>query len=161
MYTEIDYYTLVHEISKRKAQVLLSSNSLSAQLEAIIREKIASLPAAHLIDTMKYHALLVRHTHKEPPNTAGMYLKLTHGRTTSGEEMNDWGSDGPWIGPLHWFHCTYLADIGIGFTSGEELVAMSANELIPSPIFLIDDMIYLDGVYYGDWELQQIPDNSH
>jgi hypothetical protein len=85
-----------------------------------------------------------------------MYLKLLHGRESADEEMNDWGSDGPWIGPLKWFHCTYLSDIGFGFTGGEELTTLSHSIDVPFPIYLCQGMIYYDGMYYGDWELQNL-----
>ena len=50
-----------------------------------------------------------------------MYLKLLYGRDMADEEMDDWGPDGPWIGPLNYFHCTYLSDIGIGFAGGRRI----------------------------------------
>jgi hypothetical protein len=71
--------------------------------------------------------------------------------------MDDWGEDGPWFGPIKWFHCTYLSTFGLGFVSGEEYIAPSEDASVPAPMYFCDDMIYYNGVYYGDWETQLVP----
>lgn len=70
-----------------------------------------------------------------------MYLKLFHGRTNPDEEMDDWGIDGPIIGPAY-----------ISWTYGA--VRFNMEHLI-----MLDSMIYFNGIYYGDFEIldQQDP----
>ena len=36
-----------------------------------------------------------------------MYLRLFHGRTDPQQDMDDWGSDGPVLGPYKFAHRTY------------------------------------------------------
>ena len=43
-----------------------------------------------------------------------------------------------------------------GLQGGEELASQSYNVEIPSPIYLYQEIIYCDGMYYGSWELQSI-----
>jgi len=76
-----------------------------------------------------------------------VYLELFHGRTDPDVDMDDWGTEGPVLGPLRFVHGTYQSDVKL------------APENPPDPqdeiIFLsyVDDMIYYDGVYYGDWSV--------
>lgn len=100
--------------------------------------------------------LLKRHTSDDVPEKSGIYLKLLHGRAPYNQELDDWGSDGPWIGPIKWFHCTYLRTFSLGFTDGEEFLSTFPSNVIPTPIYFFEEMIYYDGVYYGDWEIQAI-----
>jgi hypothetical protein len=45
---------------------------------------------------------------KSTPLVPGkMYLRLYHGRTHPGQEMDDWGFDGPTFGPLSCYVHTY------------------------------------------------------
>jgi hypothetical protein len=43
-----------------------------------------------------------------PLQPGKLYLRLYHGRATPDEQMEDWGSDGPVIGPLASIHVTYM-----------------------------------------------------
>ena len=54
------------------------------------------------------------------PSLPGLYLGLFHGRHEPREEMEDWGFDGPMIGPLKWFHTTYACTLRIAFERGED-----------------------------------------
>ena len=125
-----------------------------AQLRKLIEKNLKRCPDDYLISVSAEFDLLRRHTLSSYPTIPGMYLKLLHGRTFVGQELNNWGEDGPWIGPLEWFHCTYLSDIGIGFVGGDELSPMQFDDDYPSPMHLYKSFIYYDGMYYGDWELQ-------
>jgi len=70
-----------------------------------------------------------------------MYLRLFHGRTDPQQDMDDWGSDGPILGPYNFAHTTYHCCLKLGKPDG------GCDELyIVQP-----DMIFYDGVYYGDW----------
>jgi hypothetical protein len=82
---------------------------------------------------------------------AGMYLTLHHGRLSKDEDMDDWGFDGPIIGPLQYLHVTYCSDIKYGTVDGE------AASNGPSHVILLDeDLLGFDGKLYGDWELQML-----
>ena len=70
-----------------------------------------------------------------------LYLKLFHGRSHPEEELDDWGADGPIFGPSPFFHTTY------GW-----LVKFS-EEGDDAVLYLSDDMLYYDGVWYGDWSI--------
>jgi hypothetical protein len=152
-----DYSNALANIAKAQLKALLSGGErFQERLESLIQSNLKSRPSSFILAAAADHELLKRHTYDLKPTEPGMYLKLLHGRAVADEEMDDWGDDGPWIGPLNWFHCTYLSDIGIGFTGGEELASQSYNSEIPSPIYLYQEMIYCDGMYYGSWELQNI-----
>ena len=56
--------------------------------------------------------------------------------------MNDWGSDGPVFGPFDFVHVTYAFHVKLGKPDSD------CDEL-----FGFEDMIYYDGVYYGDWSV--------
>ena len=66
------------------------------------------------------------------------YLKLWHGRETVDEEMDSWGTSGPVFGPFPFFHMTYDCEITFSEENGHILK-------------VIDELVYYDGVYYGDW----------
>jgi hypothetical protein len=135
---------------------LSSGNDAVAKLEQWVGDSLRRIPVQRISEALKVREILEKHVTTELPTQSGMYLKLLHGRTSVDEEMDDWGPDGPWIGPLDWFHCTYMKGLGIGFSDGIELPSLYANDSPPSPIGLVSDMIYFEGMYYGDWELQQI-----
>lgn len=71
-----------------------------------------------------------------------IYIRLFHGRTDPEQQMDDWGTDGPVLGPYEFAHTTYGWDIKLGKPDG------NCDEL-----FLHEDMLYYDGVYYGDWSV--------
>jgi len=75
----------------------------------------------------------------DKPEKGKLYLHMIHGRTNPNQQMDDWGTDGPFIGPLNWCHFTYNSTINLGFSDG---------------FGFYEDMLFFDGVYYGDWELQ-------
>lgn len=71
-----------------------------------------------------------------------MYLGLLHGRNDPTQDMDNWGFNGPMIGPLKYVHTTYGDDIKVCFLDEDD------------PRFylsLVDDMIHFEGKYYGDW----------
>jgi len=86
----------------------------------------------------------------------GLYLTMTHGRTDPEQQMDDWGTEGPSIGPLKWCHITYNASINLAFASGEITEPMLQRD----PLHFHDDMLYYDGVYYGDWSLELLEGES-
>ncbi|MGA8147493.1 MAG: hypothetical protein WB870_07955 [Gallionellaceae bacterium] len=157
MNNHIDYSSALTKVAKAQAMAILSGGEgLQERLEFIFQNHLKCRPQDFILAAAADYELVKRHTHELKPTAPGMYLKLLHGRAAADAEMDDWGKDGPWIGPLNWFHCTYLSDIGIGFAGGEELASQGYNIDIPSPIYLYQEMIYYDGMYYGSWELQNM-----
>lgn len=71
----------------------------------------------------------------------GVYLGLFHGRNSVEEELNDWGFDGPVIGPLKYVHTTYANRVRF----------CPIGEYDSIIVQVIDGMIELDGKFYGDW----------
>jgi hypothetical protein len=71
-----------------------------------------------------------------------VYIRLFHGRTDPGKDMDDWGLDGPVFGPFEFVHTTYSLHVKCGKTDG------NCFEL-----HCFEDMLYYDGVYYGDWSV--------
>lgn len=98
---------------------------------------------------MEIEELKKQHIHKHPPLRSGLYLKLLHGRKTPEENLDDWGPDGPWIGPLVYAHITYLSHISVGFTDGSQLGPGNKR------LELEQDLLRFDDMYYGDIELMQ------
>lgn len=125
-----------------------------AELRKLIERNFRGCPDDYLISISDEFDLLKQHTLYNNPTIPGMYLKLLHGRTFVDQKLDSWGIDGPWIGPLEWFHCTYLTGIGIGFIGGDELSQMQFGDEYPSPMYFYKSFIYYDGQYYADWELQ-------
>lgn len=72
-----------------------------------------------------------------------VYLELFHGRRDPDEDMDDWGFQGPIIGPLKYVHITYQSNLKIASDEDEDR----------DIIFFHDDMIYYDGAWYGDWSI--------
>lgn len=76
-----------------------------------------------------------------PASPDGVYLQLFHGRTNPNQDMEDWGTDGPVFGPLRYVHNTYKSNIKLGVGDQDE------------EIWFYEDMVYYDGVHYGDWSV--------
>ena len=68
-------------------------------------------------------------------------LELFHGRTSPDEDLNDWGSQGP-VFLVSWVHVTYTTVIRVGLADDDE-----------GELAYVEDLIYYDGVYYGDWSV--------
>jgi hypothetical protein len=49
-----------------------------------------------------------------------VYLELFHGRKSVREQLQDWGSPGPILGPLAFVHTTYAADIKLQTSDGRD-----------------------------------------
>ena len=71
-----------------------------------------------------------------------LYLELFHGRKNPDLDMDDWGGEGPILGPLQYFHITYKNDYKLKTADGKEC-----------HVPLHEDMVFYDGVFYGDWSL--------
>lgn len=122
-------YEQPHRLFKRSSiccksagkAILSGGDGFQERLESLIQDNLKCRPQDFILAAAADHELMKQHTHDLKPTVPGMYLKLLHGRAVADEEMDNWGPDGPWIGPLKWFHCTYLSDIGIGFAGGRRV----------------------------------------
>lgn len=81
----------------------------------------------------------------------GMYLKLFHGRPTTTEDMDDWGTEGPDIGPLHYAHTTYASEIKLMFERLEDAKSFGFDDVEGISLDIVNDLVEYQGVYYGDW----------
>ena len=153
----IDYAFVLNQLALAQLKVIKSQGDGSDDfLLSLIKCYLKDLPEDLLGYTYDEHKLLIDHTLRSPPIVPGMYLKLFHGRNTIDEHLFDWGRDGPWIGPLHWFYSSYLTNISLKFTTGEELSSQDKKLELPSAIYLYQGFLYYDGIYYADWELEVI-----
>jgi hypothetical protein len=75
-----------------------------------------------------------------------LYLHVLHGRKSLDEKLDDWGEDGPTIGPFQWFHVTYLTHFYFGTADGEDYA-------IP----IEGDCLKIQGMLWGDWEIVTEP----
>lgn len=76
-----------------------------------------------------------------------VYLELIHGRKDPNQKLDDWGEDGPILGPFNWIHTTYANHIrGFPVTEGDSI-----------DFHLVGDMLHYDGVFYGDWSVISEP----
>lgn len=66
-------------------------------------------------------------------------IHLYHGRISPSEELEDWGADGPLLGPFDGFHMTYLSHL--------RTIIDGVNQ---ADLKMVGDLIYYDGMYYGD-----------
>lgn len=73
-----------------------------------------------------------------------MKLRLYHGRKDPEQDMEDWGTDGPTL-EVEWVQYTYGSINRIGMPNGE---------IIDFNSLLKEDMIFWEGVYYGDFILE-------
>jgi hypothetical protein len=87
------------------------------------------------------------------------YLHLFHGRDDPDQEMDDWGEDGPTIGPLSSFQVTYMTHYRIEFVDKEKfdkfkkLTGWEEWTDLTLLMSFKEDMVECGGKYYGDWEL--------
>jgi len=91
----------------------------------------------------------------ERPHKPGLYLGLFHGRDRPDARMDDWGYNGPAIGPLRWCHTTYTSTIRIEFETHADAL-LYFGEGFDGEVPLHDDMLMYDGNYYGDWTVYYV-----
>lgn len=99
----------------------------------------ASIPPTFIVDGKAVDLSEPEHE----PAPPGMYLRLFHGRVTPDEELEDWGKDGPFIGPIKWYHTTYHNHIRFATEQEPDGITLT----------LVDDLLYYKGMYYGDWSV--------
>lgn len=101
------------------------------------------------------------HTTDLPP---GLYAGLFHGRDDPDTNMDDWGFDGPVIGPLEFVHTTCATDVKLHFVSGQRaaqyfpdtpfvtnLATGGRWRCAEAALAVANDLVVFDGRYFGDW----------
>lgn len=101
-----------------------------------------------------------------------VYLHLFHGRDDPEQDMDDWGFDGPVIGPLKYVHVTYMTDLKMDMEQDvaakffpeliEQHEEMLGRNVVPTfcgehHLYLTEDLVVYDGKYYGDWSVSTSP----
>lgn len=71
-------------------------------------------------------------------------LHLFHGRKDPDAELDDWGDNGPVLGPCKWVHTTYSTDVKFELVGADDDAAA---------LHVVNDMLYYAGVWYGDWSV--------
>jgi hypothetical protein len=71
-------------------------------------------------------------------------VRLFHGRRHPSEALDDWGFDGPCLGPF----------FGVQLTYGSVAVFAEQQERIS--LARVDDLLFYDGGYFGDLSIQPI-----
>lgn len=71
-----------------------------------------------------------------------LYVQLFHGRKDRDQLMQDWGENGPTLGPFEWVQVTYFKTVRCGLPNGEDIWLTRC-----------DDMVFYDGMYYGDFDI--------
>lgn len=75
-----------------------------------------------------------------------MYIHFYHGRKDKNEDLEEWGFDGGQY-KIEAFICTYLSHIRVVLNKYKD----------PIDILFDEDLICVDGCYYGDFEIVQEP----
>lgn len=70
-----------------------------------------------------------------------VFLELFHGRDDAYADMEDWGDEGPILGPLDYVHITYGSIVHISF-NGDDYDLVFAN-----------DCLGYAGIFYGDFSV--------
>lgn len=70
-----------------------------------------------------------------------VFLNLFHGRDDPYAQMENWGDEGPILGPLDYVHVTYSSYVHISF-DGEDFDLTFAN-----------DCLGYNGLFYGDFSV--------
>ncbi len=77
---------------------------------------------------------------KQLRNKKVLFFNLIHGRKEPNQEMDEWGFDGPILGPYESVHCTYCTHLRLAKSNGEI-----------DTMRIYDDLVYYDNCFYGDW----------
>lgn len=142
------------------------------ELEASLARRLALIPvlaeqAGYGGATTARPLPATRDPSSASPPPPALYLRLLHGRSDPAADLEDWGTQGPVIGPLTYVHTTYMCDVKFGAAvavmerffpevmadwRGREIA--SANGPVCEWQFeILNDLIHYNGVFYGDWAM--------
>lgn len=82
----------------------------------------------------------------------GLYIGLFHGfrNEKEREKADDWGANGPMIGPLRYVHTTYGHDIKLQFRDEKDSKKYALKD--QDHIWVNkNDCVFFDNMEYGDW----------
>ncbi|MCF6252743.1 MAG: hypothetical protein L3J75_15970 [Methylococcaceae bacterium] len=88
---------------------------------------------------------------EENPLIPGLYLGLFHGRDDPDKTIDDWGTNGPIIGPLKHVHTTYATHIKLEFCSQDDIRKYSFNPDSMIDLDIDAGMVVFQDIWYGDW----------
>lgn len=91
-------------------------------------------------------------------NPTVLAIKLFHGRQRPDEDLDRWGSDGPFL-KIDSLHCTYFSTFRIGLRDHDEAWLEPWIHGKQDGI-LVDGLFHYDGVFYGDWTLLAVPETD-
>ncbi|MHA3790562.1 hypothetical protein [Sphingomonas sp. YL-JM2C] len=126
------------------------------------------IPAIAALIDRRTRAPLGSHTpNAAAPPAPSLYLRLLHGRTDPAADIEDWGAEGPVLGPFAYIHTTYMCDVK--FAAPVDVMQRFFPEVIADwrargissatgPLCewqfdILADLIHYDGVLYGDWSV--------
>ena len=81
------------------------------------------------------------------------FLHLFHGRPSPKTVLSDWGSDGPWIGPLSSVRTTYAHTLKLEFCNPRDAARFGLSVEQPW-LHVREHMLLHAGVYYGEWVIE-------
>lgn len=96
---------------------------------------------------------------------AMVFLHMFHGRDTPDEEMEDWGYDGPTLGPFKYVHTTYGNDVKFAMELEAYKAAFGDDDpyyywdpqtncnLVDGTLLVQQGCLEFNGKYYGDWSV--------
>ena len=88
---------------------------------------------------------------------SGLYLGLFHGSEgLTRPDMDDFGFDGPVIGPLKYVHTTYCSDVKYEFDVSEPDKHLDYGIDDEGHFEIVDDCVKFNGDLYGDWTVFNI-----
>ena len=90
----------------------------------------------------------------------GLYLGLFHGfrNEDARQKADDWGANGPLIGPLKYVHTTYACHVKFEFINEADMkkYGLSRDELIINK----DSCLVFKSMQYGDWTVFNVTEED-
>ena len=90
----------------------------------------------------------------------GLYLGLFHGfrNEDARQKADDWGANGPLIGPLKYVHTTYACHVKFEFVNEKDMkkYGLSRDELIINK----DSCLVFKSMQYGDWTVFNVTEED-
>jgi len=84
----------------------------------------------------------------------GLYLGLYHGRETVEKDIDNWGDNGPLIGPLKNIRVVYMTDIQLEFENRWDALKYGLR-LDQAELTVKADCVAYRNIFYGDWKIHQ------
>lgn len=88
------------------------------------------------------------------PEIGKVYLALFHGRVRPDQQLNDWGFEGPLVGPIRALHVTYQTTYNLFFVDDATAQAFGFPDAEENELEFVNGLLHYKGGYFGDWEIQ-------